>query len=54
MGELLVGNDDSEDGVDVVNDVVCEVVSVGIVVDDVKAVVAQDVDDDNGDDDDIV
>ena len=52
MDELLVGNDDTEEDVDVVDDVLCEVILVDVVVDGVRVVAFQAVDDDNGNDDD--
>ena len=51
VDELLIDNENNEDDVDVVVDVVCEVVHVGNVVDAVRIVVVQPVDDDNGNDD---
>ena len=41
MDELLVGNDDNEDDVDGVDDVVCEVIPVDVVVDDVRVVASK-------------
>ena len=52
VDELLIGNDDNEDDVDGVDDVVCEVIPVDVVIDGVKVVAFQAVADDNGDDDD--
>ena len=47
---LLVGNDDEND-VDSVDNEMCEVIPVDVVVDDVRVVDVQVVDDDNGNDD---
>ena len=52
MDELLICNDDNEDDVDGVDNVVCEVIAVDVVVDSMRVVAFQAVDDDNGDDDD--
>ena len=47
----MIDNGDNEDEVDVIVDVVCEVVPAGNLVDAVKVVDGQTVNDDNGNDD---